>query len=90
MLPAYGKSPPARPMRRRSKYGLHQKFVNMCHSSSSEVLLIGDSLVKGLGSYKSVRNKYFHDALNFGIGGDRTENVLWRVENGEVPKCMKY
>ena len=31
--------------------------------------------------------KYFGPlrALNFGIGGDRTQHVLWRVENGEIP-----
>jgi platelet-activating factor acetylhydrolase IB subunit beta/gamma len=30
--------------------------------------------------------------LNFGIGGDQTQHVLWRVENGEMnsvqPKVM--
>ena len=24
-------------------------------------------------------------ALNFGVGGDRTQHVLWRIENGEIP-----
>ena len=51
------------------------------------VLLIGDSLVNGLARYHRVWSKYFEPlrALNFGVGGDRTQHVLWRIENGEIP-----
>jgi lysophospholipase L1-like esterase len=24
--------------------------------------------------------------LNIGVGGDRTENILWRIENGNLPR----
>ena len=55
--------------------------------SLSSVLLIGDSLVNGLARYHRVWSKYFEPlrALNFGVGGDRTQHVLWRIENGEIP-----
>eukprot|EP00112_Aurelia_sp_Birch-Aquarium-sp1_P009827 Seg2132.2 transcript_id=Seg2132.2/GoldUCD/mRNA.D3Y31 product="Platelet-activating factor acetylhydrolase IB subunit gamma" protein_id=Seg2132.2/GoldUCD/D3Y31 len=28
-------------------------------------------------------------ALNFGIGADRIENVLWRIQNGEIPSNVR-
>ena len=44
-------------------------------------------LFTGLARYPSVWNQYFAPlkSLNFGLGGDRTQHVLWRVENGEIP-----
>ena len=55
--------------------------------SLSAVLLVGDSLVNGLTRYHRVWSKYFEPlrALNFGVGGDRTQHVLWRIEKGEIP-----
>ena len=55
--------------------------------SLSSVLLVGDSLVNGLARYHRVWSKYFEPsrALNFGVGCDRTQHVLWRIENGEIP-----
>ena len=50
-------------------------------------VLVGDSLVNGLARYHRVWSKYFEPlrALNFGVGGDRTQHVLWRIENSEIP-----
>jgi hypothetical protein len=38
-----------------------------------------------LGNGKEVWNKYYvpRHAYNYGIGGERTENVIWRIENKE-------
>ena len=68
-------------------YEKHEKLVAIAAGSLSYVLLIGDSLVNGLARYHRVWSKYFKPlrALNFGVGGDRTQNVLWRIENGEIP-----
>ena len=46
--------------------------------SLSSVLLVGDSLVNGLARYHRVWSKYLEPlrALNFGVGGDRTQHVL--------------
>ncbi len=55
--------------------------------SSAELLLIGDSITHGWESTgKDVWQTYFSHipTLNLGFGGDRTENVLWRIEQGEL------
>ncbi|HXE42737.1 MAG TPA: GDSL-type esterase/lipase family protein, partial [Candidatus Baltobacteraceae bacterium] len=48
---------------------------------------MGDSITDNWRSKGSnVWNKYYapQHAANFGIGGDRTQHVLWRIEHGEL------
>ena len=52
-----------------------------------DLLMIGDSITHSWeNGGKNVWNKtYAHrNALNIGFSGDRTENVLWRIQNGAV------
>ena len=89
-LTGYCTSPASSPMGRDNKHGWyeeHEKFVAIATRSLSSVLLVGDSLVNGLARYHRVWSKYFEPlrALNFDVGGDRTQHVLWRIENGQIP-----
>ena len=89
-LTGYCTSLASSPMGRDNKHGWyekHEKLVAIAAGSLSSVLLIGDSLVNGLARYHRVWSKYFKPlrALNFGVGGYRTQHVLWRIENGEIP-----
>ena len=52
-----------------------------------DIIFIGDSITEGwLGAGKDVWAKSYgtRHALDFGIGGDKTQNVLWRLENMDV------
>lgn len=52
-----------------------------------DIAFIGDSITQGWeGNGKNVWAKFYGDrkCLNFGVGGDRTEHVLWRFENGQL------
>ena len=74
-------------------YTQHNKFVKYSQLGGTEILLIGDSIINGLLRYNRVWSKYFGPlsktkALNFGISGDCTQDVLWRIQNGEVPKDL--
>ncbi len=56
-------------------------------AGNAELVFIGDSITDGWqGGGKEVWAKYYGDrrALNLGIGGDRTQHVLWRLENGNL------
>lgn len=53
----------------------------------AQLLLIGDSITHGWeDAGKNVWNEYYSEygTYNLGYGGDRTENVLWRLQHGEV------
>lgn len=52
-----------------------------------DIAFIGDSITQGWeGSGKNVWANYYgkRKCLNFGVGGDRTQHVLWRFENGQL------
>ena len=53
------------------------------------VAFVGDSITHNWEAYgTNVWRRYFaegpYKAVNFGIGGDRTENVLWRLRHGQL------
>ena len=53
-----------------------------------DLAFVGDSITRrwrGEGN-KEVWNKYWgsYKAVNMGIGGDQTQNVLWRLQNGQL------
>ncbi len=52
-----------------------------------DMIFIGDSITHGWeGAGAEMWSRYFEarKAVNLGIGGDRTEHVLWRLENGNI------
>jgi len=73
----------------------HAEFVEIAKKGGIDVLLQGDSITDGWRSGgKAVYDKNFGPlkAANFGIGGDTTQGVLYRMDNGEMegytPKLM--
>ncbi|HVK58426.1 MAG TPA: hypothetical protein VM735_06585 [Candidatus Kapabacteria bacterium] len=53
----------------------------------SQLLFIGDSITQGWeGDAKDIWAERFakYDAINLGIGGDRTQHVLFRLDNGNL------
>ncbi|XP_042296660.1 platelet-activating factor acetylhydrolase IB subunit alpha1 isoform X2 [Sceloporus undulatus] len=64
---------------------LHHRFIADSKDKEPEVVFIGDSLVQLLHQFEIWRELFspLH-ALNFGIGSDTTQHVLWRLQNGEL------
>ena len=61
-------------------------------NSKTILVLIGDSIVAGLSCYANIWRTFFKTfhTLNYGIGGDRMQHVLWRAENATLPNSLKY
>ena len=65
----------------------HESYVTTAKAGGVDVLFLGDSITAGWrGNGKEVWEKSFaaYKTANFGIGGDRTQHVLWRITNGEL------
>ncbi|XP_030398983.1 platelet-activating factor acetylhydrolase IB subunit gamma [Gopherus evgoodei] len=64
---------------------LHHRFIADSKDKEPEVVFIGDALVQLLQQFEIWRELFspLH-ALNFGLGGDGTQHVLWRLQQGEM------
>jgi lysophospholipase L1-like esterase len=55
--------------------------------NDAKVIFVGDSITQGWeGNGAAIWQQTFApcNAINLGIGGDRTEHVLWRMQNGNL------
>jgi lysophospholipase L1-like esterase len=81
-------NPAATPEQRKDKWwqDRHGGFVARAKKGDVNVVFIGDSITHDWeGKGKEVWKKNFEPlkAANFGIGGDQTSHVLWRITKGK-------
>ncbi len=69
----------------------HEQLVEKAHGGKIDVYFVGDSITRRWGAtdYPEFlanwkQNFYGWNAANFGWGGDTTQNILWRLQNGEL------
>src|SRR5262249_26331868 len=75
----------------RSSHLAHQQLLAKAKTGGIDVYFEGDSITRRWGAtdypdFLAHWTKTFHgwNAADFGWGGDRTENILWRLDNGEL------
>ena len=76
-----------------SWYDTFRKKVTMSTSSSNaKLVLIEDSIMANFDICSDIFDKFFlpFRTLNFGISGDKIQNVLWRVYNMTLPASVEY
>ena len=65
----------------------HQSFNKRVAQGNCDLIFIGASIPQGWeGRGKTVWAKHYtkRNAVNLGIGGDRTQHVIWRLDNGNL------
>ena len=66
----------------------HDSFNDRVKKGNVDLLFIGDSITHGWEGkdVKTVWDEAYgkRNAVNLGIGGDKTQHVLWRLENGNI------
>ena len=63
----------------------HEMMNQRTQQGGVDLAFVGDSITQAWeGGGKAVWQKYYagRNAANYGISGDRTEHVLWRIDNG--------
>ncbi|HRJ73063.1 MAG TPA: GDSL-type esterase/lipase family protein [Terrimicrobiaceae bacterium] len=74
------------PEAREGKF--HEQFLAEAKRGNIDILFIGDSITQYWGDPERGKPVWDRDwaplqAANFGINSDRTQHVLWRLQNGE-------
>jgi len=65
---------------------LHQSFIKKGKDGPVGVLFLGDSITFRWIDAPQIWKEYYGkwQPANFGVGSERIQNVLWRIENGEL------
>ncbi len=73
------------PVPHPGKEAAHESFNQLSKQGEAQLVFLGDSITAGWnGRGKATWAQRWAPlkAANFGIGGDRTEHILWRLQNG--------
>lgn len=65
----------------------HESFNERVKQGNVDLIFIGDSITAGWeNAGKNVWAEFYgkRNAVNLGIGGDRTQHVLWRLDHGNI------
>jgi len=65
----------------------HQEVNARVQKGNVDLIFIGDSITQGWeGDGKEVWDRYYapRNAVDLGFSGDRTQHVLWRLDNGNI------
>lgn len=64
----------------------HESFLARAKQGPIGLLFLGDSITRRWDTAPDIYNKYYsqYQPANFGIGGDKTQHVLWRIDHGEL------
>jgi beta-glucosidase len=84
-----GDNPAARPTPREETWlAAHRKREARLQEGNVDVLLIGDSITAGWSNQPELVKKFFGDrqVVNLGHPADKTENILWRLQNHSFDK----
>ena len=63
---------------------IHQQHLKQTQQRPINVVFLGDSITRGWQKHKKLWQQHYGKlgAVNFGMGGDRTQQVLWRIDDG--------
>jgi lysophospholipase L1-like esterase len=96
LAPAFAASAPvpadrALPRTDRNSQLAHEQLLEKARHGGIDLYFVGDSITRRWGAtdypeFLANWKKNFHgwNAANFGWGGDTTQNILWRLEHGEL------
>src|SRR5206468_144505 len=69
----------------------HEKFNERVKQGNVDLVFIGDSITQGWEGPsprggQNIWEEFYgkRNAVNLGIGGDRTQHVLWRLDHGNI------
>ncbi len=67
-------------------FELHESYLARAKSGPVGLLFLGDSITRQWVTVPHIWDHYYgaYQSAYFGIGGDGTQHIIWRIENGEL------